>query len=171
MMFLYAIFCQWFSRGCLLKCCLEQDKWEMLVIAFLVGFAIGSPVQGYMSDKGSRKKILLVTILCVIISMLIIVVGNPFCPTEKFPILLIAASVINGVFGNVFPVATAAYAEKIHNDQGALKLSFLCRYGAMVLPFILQFPHYYSFLVAFIINQVSLIIIAYKFTDKKVLSE
>lgn len=166
MMFLYSIFCQWFSRGCLISSCLEQTNWQMLLMVFMIGYGIGSPVQGYMSDKGSRKKILLFTISGVILSVFILVIGGLVGQNEYFPILLSVASIVNGVFGNVFPAAAAAYSERIDNFQDALKLSLLCRYGALALPFLLKFPHFYSFLIALILNLVSFIVIAFKFKDK-----
>ncbi len=167
MMLLYSIFCQWFSRGCLLKCCLEQEKWQSLLIVFLIGFALGSPIQGYMSDdKGSRKKVLLITISCIILSMLTMMVGKPICSKEHFPILLGSASIINGVFGNVFPVAAAAYSERINDFRTALQHSFICRYGAVALPYLLSLPNFYGFLIALIINLASIMLISIKFDDK-----
>jgi len=120
---LFSIFCQWFSRRCLIQCCLGQEKWKMLLMVLFIGMVVGSPIQGYMSDKSSRKKLLLVTISCVILSLLIVFIGQPFCSKEYFPILLIVASVINGVFGNVFPVAAVAYSEVIEDNQKALQLT------------------------------------------------
>ena len=171
MMFLYSIFCQWFSRGCLLNCCLKQQNWQILVVAFLIGIVIGSPIQGYISDKSSRKKALLITISCIIFSMLIMVIGKSIYPKEHYQILLAVASIINGVLGNVFPVAAAAYSEHINDFQKSLRLSFMCRYGALVLPFILRVPHFYGFLIALIINQVALFVIAFKFKDKEFVKE
>lgn len=171
MMFLYSIFCQWFSRGCLLKCCLEQEKWQFLMAVFLIGFVLGSPIQGYMSDKGSRKQLLLLTISAIILSMLAITVGKPLCSKEHFPILLGITSIINGVFGNVFPVAAAAYSEQINDFQTALRYSFICRYGALALPFLLQLQNFYAFLIAFIINLISITIISFKFNDNKLVKE
>lgn len=170
-MFLYSIFCQWFSRGCLLKCCLEQEKWQFLIIVFLIGFALGSPLQGYMSDKGSRKKILLLTISCILLSMLTMLIGKPLCSKEQFPLLLGIASIINGVFGNVFPVAAAAYSERINDFQTSIRYAFACRYGALALPFLLQLPHFYGFSIALVINLVSIAMIAFSFNDNKLVKE
>ncbi len=165
MIFLYAIFCQYFSRGCLLRCCFEQKEWQTLLIAFLVGCVIGSPVQGAMSDYATRKRVLLVTIPCVIVSMLIMVFGSQLCPEEYFQILLAVAAIINGVLGNVLPVAAAAYSEQIDDFQKSLRYSFACRYLALGLPFLLKLPHLYSFSTALVINLVSLVIIALKVKD------
>jgi len=170
-MFLFSIFCQWFSRGCLLKSCLEQQHWQTLLIAFAIGTIIGSPVQGYMSDRGSRKTILIITILCVILSMMIVFIGKPLCSMERFPYLLAIASIINGVFGNVFPVAAAAYSEQIKDPRKSLTHSLPCRYGSLMLPFLLKLPHFTTFLIAMILNQISLIWVAYNFKDKAPLNE
>ncbi len=166
MTLLYSLFCQYFSRGCFLKCCLDQEKWYVLVIAFLVGVIVGSPFQGHMSDKIGRRKVLLITISSVIFSLLIIVFSPSFFPKESFPILLAIASIINGVFGNVFPAAAAAYSEQINDFQKSLKISTLCRYLALALPFLLQLPHLYGFLAALILNLISLVIIAANFKDR-----
>jgi MFS family permease len=143
-----------------------QEKREMLLIVFLIGFAIGSPIQGYMSDKSSRKRLLIATILCVILSLCIMVFGQPVCPKEYFPILLAISCIVNGVFGNVFPVAAAAYAESINNDRASVQLSLLCRYGALFLPFLLMLPHIYAFLINAAANLLALLIIVLKFNEK-----
>lgn len=171
MMFLYSIFCQWFSRGCLFKCCLEQEKWQLLIVVFLIGFVLGSPLQGYMSDKGSRKHILLLTISCIILSMLTMVIGERLCSQEQLPLLLGIASVINGVFGNVFPVAVAAYSEQINDLRTVVRHAFACKYGALALPFLLQLPSLYGFLIALTINLASVTVIALGFADKKLVKE
>ena len=101
MMFLYAIFCQWLSRGCLLKCFLEEEKWQIFLVVFLISIVFGSPIQGDMSDKGSRKKVLLVTTLCVILSLMIVMIGRLFCSHETLPIAMIVAVIINGLFGKL----------------------------------------------------------------------
>lgn len=171
MLFVYSIFCQWFSRGCLLKCCFEQEKWQFLMVVFFIGFIIGSPIQGYMSDKSSRKKILLLAISSVLLSMLAMTIGTPLCSKEQFPILLGIASIINGVFGNVFPVAAAAYSERINDFRTAAGLSFASRYGALFLPFLLQLPNLYGFSIALVINLVSIAMIAFTFNDNKLVKE
>ncbi len=165
MMFLYSIFGQWFSRGCLIKSCLAQEKWEVLLLAFAVGHIVGSPVQGSMSDKVSRKKILLFTILSVVLTMSVMVVGTPFTTEKTFTVLLAIACILNGVFGNVLPVAAAAYSEQINDFDKALRLSFICRYGALALPFLLNLPDTYGFLIALGINAVSLGLVALKYRD------
>ena len=141
------------------------------MVVFFIGFAIGSPVQGYMSDKSSRKKILLLAISSVLLSMLAMVIGTPLCSKEQFPILLGIASIINGVFGNVFPVAAAAYSERINDLRTAAGLSFASRYGALFLPFLLQLPHFYGFSTALVINLVSIAMIAFSFNDNKLVKE
>ncbi|MGH2612312.1 MAG: hypothetical protein ACRDFB_04610, partial [Rhabdochlamydiaceae bacterium] len=125
----------------------------------------------YMSDKGSRKKILLFTISCIIASMLTMMIGKPLCSKEQFPILLGIASIINGVLGNVFPVAAAAYSQKIDDFQKVLKLSFICRYGAVALPFLLQIPNFYGFLTALILNVVSITMVSLNFSDSTLAKE
>lgn len=171
MVFLYSIFCQWFSRGCLLKCCLEQEEWQILLVVFFIGFAVGSPIQGYMSGKSFRKKILLLTIPSVLPSILAVIIGTPLCSKEQFSILLGDPCILNGVFGNVFLVAAAAYSERISDFRKATNLSFASRYGGLFLPFLLQLPNFYGLLTALIINWVAIMLIGIGFNDNKLVKE
>jgi MFS family permease len=142
----------------------------MLVIKFLIGITVGSPFQGHMSDKSSRKKLLIVTVLSVILSLLTMVIGQSFCPHEYFPILLSIACISNGVFGNVCPVA-AAYSEQKNDFQRVLRLSLICRYGALATSFLLRLPTYYGFLTALAINQISFFLISFRYKEKSLTPE
>lgn len=171
MMLMYSIVCQMFSRGVLLKTCFEQEKWEVLMMMLFVGIAIGSPVQGHMSDKTSRKKILILTISAVVVSMLIALVGQYQYSKEQFPFLLGLACVINGFFGNGFGGAAAAYSERCGDLEKTTRLAFACRNGGIILPLVLPFHVFYSFLIALLINLLSLTMILFRFKDCKLIRE
>jgi len=112
MVFPFVIFAQYFSRGVLFVSCLAQEQWMVLVGGLAVSSVIGSPVQGWMSDRGSRKNVLLVTVLCVIASIVLVLIRERIGDERVFLSLLGLAVVLNGIFGNVFPVASAAHSEK-----------------------------------------------------------
>lgn len=100
--------------------------------------------------------------------MIIANFGMQFGTKEQFPYLLSIATIINGVFGNVFPVAAAAYSEQINDSRKVLSYSFPCRYGALAIPFIFKLPHFVSFISAITFALISLIIVLRKFKPAKI---
>jgi len=159
MIFLYSIFCQWFARGSFIRCSLDQEKWQVLLMAIFIGYVLTSPIQGDISDKSSRRKNLLWTLCCVVFSLILMLGNILFCPKEYFLILLGVSAILNGVFGNVFPVAAAAYSEQGNNFRETATVSMAARYGGLAVPFILQLPHIYNFFIALTASLISLILI------------
>jgi len=135
--FLFAIFAQWFSRGFLFQLCLGQENGTFLFVVFFVAFLLGAPVQGYMSDVTSRKKVILGALAAVVVSLLIVSFGPVLFSPEKVPVILGVAAIINGVFGNASPAATAALWDNTGNRRESFAKSFSCRYSALLLAFVL----------------------------------
>jgi len=127
MVFLLSIIAQWFSRGTLLQIFFQQEATLFLVSIFLGAVVLSSPIQGYMSDLTSRKKVILLSLSAVIVSLLLILIG-PKVFSVKFPVILGIAAVVNGVFGNVFPASGAALADRTGKQAKSLSHSVLCRY-------------------------------------------
>lgn len=139
MVFLFSIVAQWFSRGTLLNIFFQQEQPLFLVVTFLGAIILSSPIQGHMSDLTSRKKVILVALSAVGISMVIALTGPKFS-FLKLPVILGISAIINGVFGNVFPASGAALADRTGNDKQSLSHSFLCRYLGLISGLVLPLP-------------------------------
>jgi len=127
MVFLFSILAQWFSRGVFLQIFFQQEAALFLVSVFLGAVVLGSPIQGYMSDLTSRKKVILLALSAIIGSLLFTLIG-PKVFSIKLPVIFGIAAVINGVFGNVFSASGSALSDRTGNKKKSLFHSFLCRY-------------------------------------------
>lgn len=165
MVFLFSILAQWFSRGVLAQICLNQEHGLYLVVIFCVAVVLGSPVQGYMSDLTSRKRVILVTLSATIGSLLIAAFTFHLFSVGKFSIILGIAVVLNGVFGNIFPASGAALADKTGDKGKSLSYSFVSRYSGLLLPFVLPIPNLAKLLIGVTLGVTALIWVLKEFRE------
>lgn len=170
MVFLFSIFAQWFSRGFFLKTFFQQEESLFLIVAFLGAIALSSPIQGHMSDLTSRKKVILLGLSFTISSLLIVLLA-PHMNLIKLPVVLGIAAIVNGVFGNVFPAAAAAFSERKGGLAQSTTRSFLCRYLGMGFGFILPLPQTLKLVFCIALAVVAFLWVIFEVEDREVASE
>lgn len=167
MVFLFSIVGQWFSRGAFLQIFIQQEEDLFLISIFLGSVILSSPIQGYMSDLTSRKKVIVLALLASIISILIMLFG-PRVTSLKFPIICGVAAVVNGVFGNVFPASGAGLSERTGEEKRSLLHSFLFRYLGLGVGALMPLPQMSKLLFAVSLVTVALLWVIWDIEDGEI---
>jgi len=170
MVFLFSIVAQWFSRGAFLQIFFRQEESLLLIAVLLGAIVLSSPIQGHMSDLTSRKRIILLGLSFTIASLLIVLFA-PHVNFAQLPLILGIAAVLNGVFGNVFPAAGAAFSERSEDQRQSMVRSLLCRHLAMGGGLILPLPQTPKLVFSMALAIVALLWVAFEVEDRKIASE
>lgn len=106
---------------------------------------LSSPIQGHMSDLTSRRRVILLTLSAVIVSLLFVLVG-PRVFSVKLPVILGIAAVVNGVVWKCFPSLWSCACRK---NRGAGKEFSLIRFCVGIWGWVVGFFFPFHKLVSF----------------------
>lgn len=124
--------------------------WFFLQIIFSV-------ILGMISDKFCRKKVLNITVLGSLISVILL--------DYKFYFI---AVIINGVFGNILPIALASYSDVhvFHNKEANFFDAFIVK-SCVIIALAMNYKIYYEYLlpIIIIISLANLFLVTFFFKD------
>lgn len=138
---------------------------------FVVGGLIGAVPIAFFADRVGKEKMLSLSILIAIFSVLGIVLSN------SFSLILLFSFISGGLVGPVFPVTLALTVENLHEEEiasGTALFTFANGFGSAVGPFLSStvmtvFGTAYLFLPCLILFGIFMFSLTYKeLRDKKI---